>query len=114
MEQPDCTGSRTHMETIEIARVAVFLTAWAAFAAGHWIGDHWIQTQHQALTKHEPGGRGRATCLRHVGTYTATQAFALYLSAGWLGLHIEPGLAAAGLFVSAATHYFADRREPLR
>ncbi|MEV7217908.1 hypothetical protein AB0O31_33040 [Kitasatospora cineracea] len=82
---------------------------------------NWVQTHRQALTKgqhdHNPGqssAAGRAACAAHVVTYTATQAAVLLVGARVLGIHLRPGRVAAALALSAATHYIADRREPLR
>jgi hypothetical protein len=53
-------------------------------------------------------------CAAHVGTYTATLALFLLAAAWWLRLPLSGGWIASGLAVSAVTHYFADRRSPLR
>lgn len=92
----------------EFAAVAV-----ALFAA-HQVADHIVQTDYQARTKGAPGWVGRLACARHVVTYTATAAAAL--GALWLvlGLRLPLWQTAAGLLVSAVSHYIADRREPLR
>lgn len=91
-----------------------FACVFVAFYAAHTVGDHWIQTEWQATRKGLPGWPGRRACLAHVTTYTATQLAAL--TAVWvtLGLALSPWRVAAGLGVSAVTHYIADRREPLR
>ncbi|NQE72690.1 hypothetical protein NG2371_07183 [Nocardia gamkensis] len=47
-------------------------------------------------------------------TYTATQGAFLALAAWVLGLSLSLAHTAAGLTVSALTHYVADRRTPLR
>jgi hypothetical protein len=89
---------------------AVFVVLFVA----HQVADHWVQTEHQAATKGAVGWAGRWSCLKHVGTYTATCAAGL----GLLGWAAGPGLYGApsllgGLGVSAVTHYIADRRAPL-
>ncbi|GIJ10716.1 DUF3307 domain-containing protein [Micromonospora andamanensis] len=85
----------------------------AALYAAHQVGDHWIQTQHQADHKGRPGWAGRWACVKHCATYTATGVVALVLLAGFTGW--RPALAPllAGLTVSAVSHYIADRRTPL-
>jgi hypothetical protein len=89
---------------------AVFMMLFAA----HQVADHWVQSQHQADTKGSAGWRGRLACAAHVATYTAT-ALAAVLALVWrTGLDVAPGAVAAGLTVSAVTHYIADRRTPLR
>jgi hypothetical protein len=93
---------------------AVFAAVSATYAAGHWAGDYWVQTHRQACAKYGPGWAGRRACAAHVATYTLTLAACLAV-AGWrLGLLLSPGWTAAGLGVSAVTHYTADRRRPLR
>jgi hypothetical protein len=92
----------------------VFAVAFGSYYAGHLAGDYWVQTTPQALGKGAPGWAGRRACAAHVATYTLTQAGFLALAARRLGLPASPRRAAAGLALSAATHYFADRRAPLR
>jgi hypothetical protein len=95
-------------------RTTLFLAVLAALNAGHYWGDHWFQTQNQADRKGLPGWTGRINCLAHVATYTATQAALVLLLVVTLHLRLSTGWAIAGLAISAVTHYFADRREPLR
>jgi hypothetical protein len=93
---------------------ADFAAAFGALYAAHSVADHWVQTQHQADCKGQPGWPGRLACAAHVATYTLTAAVALALVAAVTGW--RPGLlpVLAGLAVSAVTHYIADRRTPLR
>lgn len=99
---------------IEDGHAVAFLVVWAAMVTGHWVGDHWIQTQYQAVEKGGDGWRARIACVSHVTTYTLTQV--VLVTAVVLALHvpIHFGWTVAGLGVSAVTHYVADRREPLR
>jgi hypothetical protein len=92
-----------------------FAAVFAALLAGHQVGDYWVQTSAQAAAKGQPGWPGRIACAAHVSTYTLTLAATLALARWWLSLP-PPGAGwlAAGLGVSAVTHYFADRRSPLR
>ena len=84
----------------------------AVYAAGHQVGDYWVQTRGQELAKGLPGWAGRRACAAHVATYTLTLAACLAL-AGWqLHMPVNPVRAAAGLAVSALTHYAADQRRP--
>jgi hypothetical protein len=92
----------------------VFAAAFGAYAAGHQVADYWVQTGGQAMRKALPGRTGRRACLAHVTTYTMTLAAFLAMAAGVLALPVSPAWAAAGLAVNAVTHYFADRRTPLR
>ncbi|MEV0608151.1 DUF3307 domain-containing protein [Polymorphospora rubra] len=93
---------------------ATFAAVFAALFVAHSVGDHWIQTQHQADHKGLPGWAGRIACAAHVATYTATAVVALAAVALVLDLPLHLGQVAAGLTVSAVTHYIADRRWPLR
>ena len=91
----------------------VFAAVLGAYLTGHHVADYWVQTSAQALGKARPGWAGRRACAAHVAAYTLTLAGCLALTAWRLGLPVSPGWAAAGLAVSAVTHYFADRRAPL-
>jgi hypothetical protein len=95
-------------------RLARFLLASVALSAAHQVADHWVQTDHQARTKGGTGWRARLACAAHVATYTGTQALALTAAAKWLRVPLSGPATALALATSAATHYFADRREPLR
>jgi hypothetical protein len=93
---------------------AVIAVAFAALYASHMVADHWVQTQRQADRKSLPGWPGRLACAAHVATYTATALVALLALAWRTGLALSPAHVAAGLAVSAVSHYVADRRAPLR
>lgn len=86
----------------------------AALSAGHHVGDYWLQSHTQATCKGMPGWRGRRACAGHVATYTLALLACVALAAWWLSLALNPVAVIAGLAVSAVTHYFADRRRPLR
>lgn len=90
-----------------------FAVVAAVFYAAHQVGDYWVQTNQQATEKGLPGWKGRRACASHVWSYTLTLAVFLAVSAWWLGLPLGLGNAAAGLAVSAVTHYVSDRRTPL-
>ena len=96
------------------ATAATFAAVFAALYAAHQVADHWVQTQHQADTKGDPGPAGRVACAAHVASYTATAFGALGLLALATGIDLHPAPVAVGLAVSALTHYVADRRTPLR
>ncbi|MET9183243.1 transcriptional regulator [Kitasatospora aureofaciens] len=105
------------MNTTTAARFAAF---YALLRLGADLGDHWVQSDHQAVTKghhdHIPGqtsAAGRRACAAHVTSYVATQAAVLLAGSKLLGLRLGPARVAAALAVSAATHYAADRRLPL-
>jgi hypothetical protein len=93
---------------------ATFAAVFAAYAAGHQVGDYWVQTHRQALGKGLPGWAGRRACAAHVATYTLTLAACLALAGWWLRMPVSVVHAVAGLAASAVTHYAADRRRPLQ
>jgi hypothetical protein len=86
----------------------------AALYAAHQVGDHHVQSDRDACTKGLPGRQGHTACARHVATYTATAVLALVAADRVTGAGLRPGRVAAGLAVSAVSHYLIDRRWPLR
>jgi hypothetical protein len=97
-----------------VTAAVVFSVVLGAYLTGHQVDDYWLQTGAQALGKGLPGWAGRRACAAHVATYTLTLAACLALAAWRLALPVSPAWAAAGLAVSAVTHYIADRRRPLQ
>jgi hypothetical protein len=94
--------------------VAVFAAVFAALYAGHQVGDHWIQTDHQAGHKGKSGWVRRLACARHVATYGLTQVVALAALIWALGLSVSLTGFTVGMVVNLGSHYVADRRTPLR
>ncbi|MFH8405509.1 hypothetical protein ACH4FX_12150 [Streptomyces sp. NPDC018019] len=92
-----------------MSRASRFTAAYAVLTAAHEVADHIVQRDADAVAKGRDGCEGRAACLRHVSSYTLTQAFALAAADRGLGLRLSWRYAAAGLAVSAVTHYAADR-----
>lgn len=92
---------------------AVFAAVFAALYVAHEIGDHWVQTHHQACTKGLPGWAGRLACGRHVATLTLTKVAVLVLVALVLDLKVSVPGVVLGLGIDAASHYWADRRTTL-
>ena len=86
-----------------------FTAAYAALTAAHEVADYWAQRDTDAVTKGRPGPEGAAACARHVTGYTAVQAATLAAVSAHLGLRYNWRHAAAGLAVSALSHYAADR-----
>ena len=93
---------------------ATFAAVFVALYAAHMVADYWVQTPHQADAKGWPGRTGRVACASHVGTYTLTAAVALVVVWWRLNLPLSLPHVAAGLAVSAVSHYWADRRSTLR
>ncbi|WP_432158823.1 transcriptional regulator [Streptomyces sp. bgisy153] len=102
-------------------RATRFAATYALLRMAADLGDHWIQSDHQAVTKgqhdeneDQSSRAGRIACTAHVATYTATQAAVLYAGSRMLGLRLKPGRVAAALALSAGTHWWADRRIHLK
>ncbi|MDR7273931.1 DUF3307 domain-containing protein [Catenuloplanes atrovinosus] len=96
------------------AQQMTFVVTLLALIVGHQLGDHVMQTDHQAANK---AGRGRAAItamLGHLTAYHATigivlfvTAWALHLQLTWLGV-------TAGFLFSIVTHAILDRRAVVR
>lgn len=92
----------------------LFAATFIALYAAHMVGDHWVQTAHQAAHKGDPGWEGRLACYTHVLTYSMTAVvFVLTMNAVTHTAHPTDQFI-AGLVVSGVTHYIADRRTPLK
>ncbi|MDA2804458.1 hypothetical protein [Nocardiopsis suaedae] len=86
----------------------------AALTGGHYAGDYLFQTDHQATNKGRCDHQGRRACTGHVAALTLAQLLLLALVAVVTQTALEPLPAALGLAVNAGTHWWADRRAPLR
>jgi hypothetical protein len=94
-----------------IAESAVkFAVVLPTLLVAHHVADHWVQTDEQARDKGRRDVDGRLACAAHVATYTLTTL--LFVVAVWLlfDLPISSAGFLLGQMVSAATHYWADRR----
>lgn len=99
---------------------SVFAAVFIALYIAHSVGDHWVQTSHQAAHKGEndrtPGQSsrtGRINCTLHVVGLTTTKAIVLVPVVLVLNLPVTVGGIVAGLGVDAASHWWADRRSTL-
>ncbi|MEV5440798.1 transcriptional regulator [Streptomyces sp. NPDC052682] len=99
---------------------AVFAAVFVALYIAHSVGDHWVQTSHQAAHKGEndktPGQSsraGRIACTLHVIGLTITKGIALAAVVLVLDLPVTVTGVVAGLGIDAATHWWADRRSTL-
>jgi hypothetical protein len=92
------------------AAPAVFAAMFAALYAAHQVGDHWVQTDAQALGKDAAGWPGRWACARHVASLTGVKATAVAVAVVSLGLPVSVLAVIGGLAADAASHYWADRR----
>ncbi|WP_445183471.1 transcriptional regulator [Pseudonocardia sp. Cha107L01] len=93
---------------------ARFAASYIAMPSAHTFADYWAQTTHQATRHAGENAVGRRACVAHVAVYTLSGTVTvcaankmLSLDATWRGILI-------GQFISGASHYFADRRHPLR
>lgn len=93
---------------------ATFAAVFVGLYVAHEVGDHWVQTHHQACTKGGPGWAGRLACGRHVATLTLTKAVVLVPVMLVLGLQVTVPGVVLGLGVDAVSHYWADRRSTLK
>jgi len=93
---------------------ASFAALFVALFVAHQVSDHWVQTSHQAGHKGLPGREGRLACLAHVASYTLCTTMTVLVV--WLALDLPLTLGGVllGQAISAVTHYWADRRAPLR
>lgn len=78
------------------------------------VADHWIQTGHQAAHKADAGLPGHRVMAGHIASYAGAQAVALVAVNQLLDMRLKPSRIAAAIMVSAATHWFIDRRWPVR
>ncbi|MGW2748931.1 transcriptional regulator [Streptomyces sp. NPDC001450] len=92
---------------------AVFAAVFVALYVAHSVGDHWVQTSHQAAEKGRPGWAGRLADARHVLGLTITKAIALAAVVLVLDIPVTVTGLVAGLGVDAVTHWWADRRTTL-
>ncbi|MFF3257456.1 hypothetical protein ACFYWP_42275 [Actinacidiphila glaucinigra] len=79
------------------SQAARFAAVYALMRAAADVGDHWLQTNHQAVTKGQldcnpaqSSRTGRRACTSHVASYTAAQAAALLAGSRVLGLRLAP------------------------
>ena len=96
------------------SRTARAAAAYAALRTAAHVADHWFQTSHQAAHKADEGLKGHVAMAGHIASYAGAQAVALVVVNAALGAGIKPRGIAAAVAFSAATHWFIDRRWPVR
>lgn len=96
------------------SRSIVFLVAIAVMMVAHQVGDHVLQTDHQAAGKAGPGTAAARAMAGHLLTYHATAAALLVATFSVLGLPLSGWGLLAGLTFSALSHGLLDRRWPVR
>ena len=102
-------------ETAAASPAAIAGVTFAAMYAAHMVADHWVQTDHQAAHKGQPGLIGHWNNLKHVAGYTAIGLGTVVAVAFALG-HLDQinlGSLAAATGINFVTHYWADRRHTL-
>lgn len=94
-------------------------------AAAH-VADTWGQSSHQAVNKgwhdgdrdakglEHTSAEGRRACAAHCLSYVALQGLAVLGGSAATGTRLRYGRVAAGLALSGLSHYYADRRRPLK
>jgi hypothetical protein len=95
------------------SRAARFAAVSTLGYALHTVADHWVQTDRQACATGKPGKDGALACAAHVATYTAVNAGGILALNRALGLGLTWRGILTGQAISAATHYWADRRYTL-
>lgn len=98
---------------MQLEAAVTFAAVLPGLLVAHAVGDRWLQTDHQAVTKGHAGHIGRIACASHVLTYTAVTALVTGILWVALGLSVSPAGFLAGQAVSALTHYWIDRRVTL-
>lgn len=87
---------------------------YAAMRTAAHVADHWLQTGHQAAHKADAGYAGHRAMAGHIASYAGAQAVALVVADQLLDMKLKPSRIVAAITVSAATHWFIDRRWPVR
>jgi hypothetical protein len=90
--------------------IGEFAGIFIAFYIAHGVADHWLQTSYQAANKGRKDRTGAWACARHVAAYTTATAVLVAWTIGLFGLHVTWLGFVAAQVISAATHYWADRR----
>lgn len=96
------------------SKAAQAAAAYAALRTAAHVADHWIQTGHQAAHKADAGVSGHKAMAGHIASYAAAQAAALVVVDQVLDARLSARGIVAAVAFSAATHWFIDRRWPVR
>ena len=97
-----------------VTRSVVFAASLLALLVAHQLGDHVLQTDHQAAGKSGRGGGWWRPMVGHLAGYHATAAVIVIGTALLLGLPLTVRGVLAGFAFSALTHGLLDRRWPVR
>jgi hypothetical protein len=96
-----------------LSRAVVFVVALVVLLVSHQLGDHVLQTDHQAAGKAGTGWAARWAMLGHLAGYHGGALLLLGVTFTVLGLPLTVLGVAAGLTFSALTHAALDRRWPV-
>jgi hypothetical protein len=96
-----------------LSRAVVFVVALVVLLVAHQIGDHVVQTDHQAARKAGPGWTAVWAMAGHLAGYHLCALLLLLAAFGLLGLPLTATGVVAGLAFSALTHALLDRRWPV-
>jgi hypothetical protein len=102
------------LDSTVVGRSLVFVVSLLVLLVAHQVGDHVVQTDHQAAGKAGTGWPAMRAMAGHLGTYHALAAVLLVGVSYLLGLPLGPIGVLAGLGFSAFTHGLLDRRWPVR
>jgi len=97
-------------DAASIGRATVFAVCLLALLVAHQVGDHVVQTDHQAAAK----TRSLRAMVGHLAGYHVTAAVILLGTVWPLGLPVTAAGVLAGLAFSAVTHGLLDLRWPVR
>lgn len=96
--------------------VGLFGTIFGTMLFVHYLGDYWIQTNHQAIHKGLTGAEsrtGRWNCAKHAAGYTIAQAVMMPVVLEADGLNLTASqvwIVWTWIVFNGITHYIIDRR----
>lgn len=96
------------------AHQMTFVVTLLALIVGHQLGDHVLQTDHQAANKAGQGWPAIRAMAGHLSAYHLTTGAVLGLTAWALELPLSVAGVAAGMAFSVVTHAILDRRWTVR
>ncbi len=97
-----------------VVRQITFVVALLALFVGHQLGDHVLQTDHQAAAKSGSGWTAARAMAGHLLSYHLAAGAVLGVTAYALHLPLSAAGVGAGFGFSAVTHALLDRRWPVR
>lgn len=95
-------------------KLTLFAALFATFFTAHHVADYWIQTECQALHKHEKTWAGRAACAGHVAGHVITTGVLIFGLVLLLDFPVNALGYLTGISIVGVSHYVIDRRFTLR